>query len=230
MSTKIFSIVIATIALTSCSGGNSSDSSNGVTAQEETIQELIIKPAQTVIKGDLKGCYEVVDKNYKVKFAKKSYENDNVTIELKRTSQELPYDRKNVVIFPEAKESTAEFCAGFGIEILDENGDVLDKINAQATPYSWDEMTTALQLLEDETTTIVFYFEDLSKATSFRITSIVQPNEERKNALSGLVDAAQKASELSKGTDSEDVEKALKVADEAIEAAGKMIDIMGDLK
>ena len=38
----------------------------------EPQKELILKAAQTEIKGELKGCYEVVDKNYKVKFAKKS--------------------------------------------------------------------------------------------------------------------------------------------------------------
>ena len=92
-------------------------------------------------------------------------------VELKRTSKDLPYDRKNVVIFDDAKKSSAEFCAGFGSELLDENGDVIEKQNANSTPYSWDEMTAALQLLEDETPTIAFHMEDLSKAVSFRITS-----------------------------------------------------------
>lgn len=224
MNKILYSLAFASMLLCSCGGGSSSSSN-----AEEAPQEHILKAAQTEIKGDLKGCYELVDKNYKVKFAKKSYESDVVTVELKRTSKDLPYDRKNVVIFPEGKESSAEFCAGFGIEILDENGDVIEKQNANSNPYSWDEMTAALQLLEDETTTIAFHMEDLSKAVSFRILSIVQPNEERKTAMGSLVDAAKSAAEIS-DADVEDAEKAMKVAGEAMDAASKMLDALGGLK
>ena len=222
----LYSLAFASMLLCSCGGGSSSSSESNT---EEAPKEHILKAAQTEIKGDLKGCYELVDKNYKVKFAKKSYESDVVTVELKRTSKDLPYDRKNVVIFPEGKESSAEFCAGFGIEILDENGDVIEKQNANSNPYSWDEMTAALQLLEDETTTIAFHMEDLSKAVSFRITSLVQPNEERKTAMGSLVDAAKSAAEIS-DADVEDAEKAMKVAGEAMDAATKMLDALGGLK
>lgn len=114
--------VIILIGLLSTIGGN--DKSE----EQQEQKELILKAAQTEIKGDLKGCYEVVDKDYKVKFAQKSYENDVITVELKRTNKELPYKRDNVVIFPEADESSAEYCAGFGIEILNVDGDVIDKI------------------------------------------------------------------------------------------------------
>lgn len=225
---KIFcTLALTSMLLCSCSGSSSSSSESSA---EETPKEHILKAAQTEIKGDLKGCYEVVDKNYKVKFAKKSYEDDVVTVELKRTSKDLPYDRKNVVIFPKGDESTAEFCAGFGIEILDENGDVIEKESANSTPYSWDEMTAALQLLEDETTTIAFHMEDLSKAVSFRITSLVQPNEERKTAMGDLVDAAKAASEMSKDADIEDAEKAIETAGKAMDAATKMLDALGGLK
>lgn len=211
------------LASCSCGSGNSNEVA-------ESAKEVILKAAQTEIKGDLKGCYEVVDKNYKVKFAKKSYEDDVVTVELKRTSQDLPYDRKNVVIFPEGKESSAENCAGFGIEILDENGDVIEKQNANSTPYSWDEMTAALQLLPDETTTIAFHMEDLSKAVSFRVISLVQPNEERKTALESEVDAlTDLAKEAAALADDEDLKKAQKDAEKAMEVAGKMLDALGGL-
>jgi hypothetical protein len=195
-----------------------------------------LKAAQTEIKGDLKGCYEVVDKNYKVKFAKKSYESDIITVELKRTSKELPYNRSNVVIFPEGKNSSAENCAGFGIEILNVDGDVIDKKSANSTPYSWDEMTAALQLLEDETTTIAFHFKNLSEAASFRVTSLVQKNEAEKTTLESeveaLVDVAKEAAVLSDDVDlkkaQKDTEKALKMAGETVELAGKMLDMLGN--
>ena len=221
-----------------CSGGS----------EKVAPKELILKPAQTEIKGDLKGCYEVVDKNYKVKFATKSYENDVITVELKRTAEPLPYDRKNVVIFPEASKSTAENCAGFGVEILNADGDVIDKKNANATPYSWDEMTTALQLLTDDTATIQFHFDNLNEAASFRVTSIVMENEELKAAqakaeakakkgddslIESLTGLAKEAAKLDNDDDDlEDLEKeaeiALKAADKTLELAGKMLDVLGD--
>lgn len=211
-------------------------------------KELVLRPAQTEIKGDLKGCYEVVDKNYKVKFARKSYENDVITVELKRTAQPLPYDRKNVVIFPEASKSTAENCAGFGVEILNADGDVIDKKNANATPYSWDEMTTALQLVTDDTATIQFHFDNLNEAASFRVTSIVMENEELKAAqakaeakakkdddslIESLTGLAKEAIDYDDDDleDLEELEKeaeaALKVAGKTMKLAGKALDILG---
>ena len=222
--------VVVLISLFSNIGGNEE-----TTTQEP--KELIIKAAQTAVKGDLKGCYEVVDKNYRVKFAQKSYESDIVTVELLRTSQQLPYDRKNVVIYPEADESSAENCAGFGIEILDAYGDVIEKINANATPYSWDEMTAALQLLPEETTTIAFHLDDLSEAVSFRVTSLVTKNEERrtssekgnKSSLDKEVDdfVDEVNSIVDDMTDDEDLKDAAKALDASVEM---MNATMGALK
>ena len=169
--------VVVISLLSSLFGGNNDSEA----PKEEKV--VVLKAAQTEIKGDLKGCFEVVDKNYKVKFAKKSYDNDIVVVELMRTETELPYDRNNLVIFPEAKESQAEYCAGFGIEILNADGDVIDKKNANATPYSWDEMTAALKILPGETSTIAFHFDNLSEAVSFRITSLIQPNDQKKSEV-----------------------------------------------
>lgn len=226
----LYSLAFASMLLCSCGGGNSSSSESNT---EEAPKEHILKADQTEIKGDLKGCYELVDKNYKVKFAKKSYESDVVTVELKRTSKDLPYDRKNVVIFDDAKKSSAEFCAGFGFELLDENGDVIYKHDATRESYVDDkDLTAALQLLPDETTTIRYRLEDedIVGAVSIRILSIVQPNEERKTAMGDLVEAAKAASEMSKDADVEDAEKAIETAGKAMDAASKMLDALGGLK
>lgn len=239
-------VLLISLLSSMCSGGS----------EKVAPKELILKPAQTEIKGDLKGCYEVVDKNYKVKFATKSYENDVITVELKRTAEPLPYDRKNVVIFPEASKSTAENCAGFGVEILNADGDVIDKKNANATPYSWDEMTTALQLLTDDTATIQFHFDNLNEAASFRVTSIVMENEELKAAqakaeakakaeaeakakegddslIESLTDLAKETAKLDYDDDDLEVlekeaELALKAADKTLQLAGKMLDVLGN--
>ena len=207
-------------------------------AEVQEKKELILKVDQRKIKGDLKECFKVVDKDYRVKFAKKSYENDVITVELERTSNPLPHSREDLVIFPEAENSSANYCAGFGIEILDANGDVIDKKNPQATPYSWDEMTAALQLLPDETTTIQFHFDNLSDAVSFRVTSIVTKNEERKSSakasakssVNTLIEAAEEAIEDNDyDADLEDAEKALEAAGKAVEATGKMLDALNSM-
>lgn len=239
---KIILIGIGVVILVSILSALGGGEEQTVETPEQTVEtpqkEVVLKAAQTEIKGDLKGCYEVVDKNYKVKFAKKSYESDVVNVELKRTSKALPYDRKDVVVFPEADESAAKNCAGFGIEILDADGDVIDKINAKATPYSWDEVTAVLQLLPDETATIGFHFDNLAEAVSFRITSIVEKNEKRKTSVSSemdaLMDVAKEAAKLSKDVDvkkaQSDAEDALKVASQAMKTAGKMLEALEELE
>lgn len=216
--------VVVLISLFSNLGGN-----DDTTSSPQEPKELVIKAAQTEIKGDLKGCYEVVDKNYRVKFARQSYERDVVTVELLRTSKELPYDRKNVVIFPEADESSAENCAGFGIEILDAYGDVIGKVNANSTPYSWDEMTAALQLLPDETATIAFHIEDLSEAVSFRVTSMVAKNEERRTSLGKEVGTL--ADEMNSLVDEMTDDDAFEAAKEAIEVSKDLMEVsLGAMK
>lgn len=216
--------VVVLISLFSNLGGN-----DDTTSSPQEPKELVIKAAQTEIKGDLKGCYEVVDKNYRVKFARQSYERDVVTVELLRTSKELPYDRKNVVIFPEADESSAENCAGFGIEILDVYGDVIGKVNANSTPYSWDEMTAALQLLPDETATIAFHIEDLSEAVSFRVTSMVAKNEERRTSLGKEVGTL--ADEMNSLVDEMTDDDAFEAAKEAIEVSKDLMEVsLGAMK
>ena len=218
------------ISLLSSIGGGDSE-----VAEQKPI---ILKAAQTEIKGDLKGCYELVDKNYKPKY-------DNiwgyaVNVELKRTSAQLPHDRKEITIFPDSHKSSAKYCAGFGIEILDADGNVIDKKNANATPYSWDEMTAAVQLLPEETTTIKYYFKSLHDAASIRVTSMLMENEERKSAtktesksesksksesgsLSGLL------KEMTDLSDDEDLKDELKDAEAALEIAGKTMEVAGDM-
>lgn len=213
MKIRLFVMTLATIMLSSCGGGgNNKDNSSN---------EPVLKASQTELKGDLKGCYEVVDKNYKLTTDGYGYD---LVIELKRTSKELPCDRKNIVNYGDAEESKADFCGGFGLEVLDENGDVIDKCSAKS-PYSRDEIDVALQLLPDETTTIRFclYEKEVTNATSFRISSLVEENNKRKTAADELIDVVSKsAKEL--GNDLE-----TKETKEALETAGKMLDVLGDL-
>ena len=116
------------------------------------------------------------------------------------------------------------------IEILNIDGDIIDKINAKATPYSWDEMTAALHILPDETTTIGFHFDNLSEAASFRVTSIIQKNEEKKTNEKPTATKETKSmiDDLDDDIDEDlkEAEEALKMAEDAFELAGEMLDVM----
>lgn len=211
MKIKTLLLALASLFITTGCGGGSKETNSSANSDH------IIQVTQIDIKGDLKGCFEVVDKDYKVKRNNGTW---TITVELERTDQELPYDRKDVGIYPEAKKSNKSMLAGFGIEILDEDGDVIAKKTANATPYSWDEMSVAIQLLEGETTTIKYEFHDnISAATGFRITSIMEENENRTKDL---------ISEVSDNWD-EDVEDALKAAEKATEVASEMLDVLDSL-
>ena len=133
------------------------------------------------------------------------------------------------LIYPKADESSAENCAGFGIEILDAYGDVIEKINANSNPYSWDEMTAALQLLPDETTTIAFHMDDLSEAVSFRVTSMVTKNEERKTSLGKEIGTL--ADEMNSLVDEITDDDAFEAAKEAIEVSKDLMEVsLGAMK
>ena len=207
-------------ALTSCFvvSCNSNDSKKESNEKELPKNETIVKANKTELRGDLKGCYEVIDKDYKIKRENRALV---LRVELMRTDQELPYERKDVVIYPEAGNSTASYCAGFGIELLDIDGNVLDKLNAKSTPYSWDEVTEMLQLLPEETGTIQFhvYTEVARKdVASFRITSIVEENTKKSNNSANKDDLDEFAEELG------EIDKTVEVLDKSMDVAGEMLE------
>jgi hypothetical protein len=90
-------------------------------------------------------------------------------------------------------------------------------------------MTAARQLLPEETTTIAFHLDDLSEAMSFRVTSLVTKNEERKTSLGkeidNLVDEA--SSIVDEIADDEYLEDASKALDASVDM---MNAAMGALK
>ena len=229
--------------------GSSSEEYNDWYMEEESStpkehKDIVLTVAQTEVKGDLKGCYEVVEKNYRVKHPNSS-SSEVISVELKRTNKELPYDRDDVVIYPEAEESSANYCAGFGIEILDEYGDVIEKKSPSSNPYSWDEMTAMLHLTPEDTATLEFrFYDDIpEEATSLRITSIVQRNEKKKSVAStrddddddddesSLGDVLNKSIEMAEKSIYEDTDfKQLKKdAETVLDLADKTLDLMDKL-
>ena len=221
MKFKFLALTIIAFAFASC-GGNSSNSEKA--SESETAQkEHVVKPAQTEIKGDLKGYFEAVDKETPIT---KDMSANVISVEIKRTEKELPFDRKDVTIFPEADDSEKSYVAGFGIEVLDDKDNVIAKVEANSTPYSWDEMKASLQTLPGETATIKFrFYDDLSKASSYRILSTLEKNEKKekeKSKADKLLDkAVDKAVEKA-----DEIEEDIETAKEVVGVAKDIIDLI----
>lgn len=186
-------------------------------------KEHVVKPAQTEIKGDLKGYFEVVDKETPIT---PDMSAKIISIEIKRTEKELPFDRKDVTIFPDAKDSEKGHVAGFGIEVLDDKGNVIAKAEANSSPNSKDEMIAALQTLPGETATIKFrFFDDLSKASSYRILSVLEKNEKKEEEQSKADKLLDKA--VDKAIDNADeIEEDIETAKEVVGVAKDIIDLL----
>lgn len=175
----------------SCGGNNS-----------QKDEEIIMKPNSLEVTGDMEGCFTVVDKEYKVNgdWTKK------IIIEIERTEKELPFelgDRElrgyGVGGWP------AAVYVGFGIEFLDEDGNILDKTEANSTPYDYEEPKTLVNLKPNGRGSITFsIYSDAEKATQFRITSTFREKEEEEP-----IEVTTTENDATDDTDSaiEDVEK-----------------------
>lgn len=158
---KYFAIAIMAVCLAACGGKKGS----------EEKEEIVLTPETTRIKGDLGDYFEVVEKKYTVT---KDYR-DMVSIEVKRTDADFSFDLKGVEPYGTYGKITGH--AGFGIEILDENGNVIEKVAATASGlggmYSSDDMKEALKLKAGETGTVrwSFDFDSDKKPAKFRLTS-----------------------------------------------------------
>lgn len=161
-------LILAVMMLVSC----------GKTKKDESSKDeiLVAAPENQKVKGPLGGCYEVVMKDYKIK---SGVIGGIISVELKRTDKELPFNAKNATAFGVYDGSPVH--VGFGIELLDENGDVVEVKNASeggtGGVYSHDDILGALQLASGETGIVRWSVNMDNKPTSFRITSAVTEDD-----------------------------------------------------
>lgn len=180
---KYFAIAIMAVCLASCGGKKSSEST------EENKEPIVLTPETTHIKGDLGDYFEVVDKEYTVT----NNWGDMVSIEVKRTDVDYSFNLKGVEPFGTFGQSV-KANAGFGIEILDENGNVIEKVAATASGlgamYDSDEMKEALKLKAGETGTVrwKFSFDSDKKPVKFRLTSAYETTDSSSGSSSSSYD------------------------------------------
>lgn len=219
---RLLTIAMATMLLaTSC--GGSSDGNNE--EQNKLAESVTVKPSQTEVKGDLKGCFEVVDRSYDAT-VKRYF--SVLSVELKRTSKELPYDRDNVADFNKMGDGSTEYCAGFGLELLDANGGVVDVKAANSYNSYSDDQISVLRLLPDDTAIARFEIDSdkMAKAVSFRIISSLMPNKKDKKDdthVSADVDVPTTDGDIS-STEVPDVDVTMEDALNAAEAANRAMD------
>lgn len=155
-------MVCLAIVFASC-GGKKSSGEN---------EKIVLTPETTQIKGDLGDYFDVVDKEYTVT----DKWGNLVSIEVMRTDVAFAFDLKGVEPYGTSGKGITGH-AGFGIEIIDEDGNVIEKTAATASGlsgmYSSDDMKEALKLKAGETGTVrwSFHFDSDKKPAKFRLTS-----------------------------------------------------------
>jgi len=162
----VLPLILSLITLTSCSD-----------------KDVKLKPSATEISGDLEGCFVVIDREYKV--FTDEWPDGLITVEIERTDKYLPFDFDDKELWTFGMSgSAANVMVGFGIEYLDEDGNIVSKISADGAGFSGsydpDESIALVKMKNGRTGTIRFQMPSDKDANivAFRITSAFQENEE----------------------------------------------------
>ena len=168
---SIAMICVVALVAASCGGGGEKKSNTKQTAEQAPVEQKI-KPSTTNVSGDMRGCFNVVDREYKVK----DDWGKTVVVTLERTDKELPFDFKEYEIASYGTYSTVETLTivGFSAEFYDEDGDVVAKTGLDS-PYSHEEAPALVELEEGETGTITFSIygdaKEIASIKTFKISS-----------------------------------------------------------
>lgn len=163
---KVKHLWIALLAIIMVACGGASDKKS----------EIVVKPVETDVSGDMEGCFKVIDKEYK---ASGDSPKGIITVEIERTDEDLPFDLDGKKLYSFSEFSATDYIqVGFGIEFLDEDGNVLDKVSADGSgfsgSYSPDEAKALVKLKPGKKGSI--RFEAVKGAVGFRITSAYNDN------------------------------------------------------
>jgi hypothetical protein len=121
-----------------------------------------------------------MDKEYKIADDEGIFHVLSVTIQ--RKSDGLPFDPSQAVPYG-THHARKDTHVGFGIELMDEEGNVVEVIQATASGmggvYSSDDITSLINLQKGETGTVRWSIDKklLPKIKSFRITSAMEKDE-----------------------------------------------------
>lgn len=146
----------------------------------ENKKQPTMTPKSTELSGDLKGYFEVVDKEITAEEGSWSLWN----IELKRTDKPFPWDEDvTMANFNAFYSDGRAYCkVGFGLETFDEKGNLVGKRAATACgllgPYSSQDVLDLMKLQPGETGFIRWDGMDEQKAKgkkfTFKVTSAIE--------------------------------------------------------
>jgi len=168
------SVALLSLAFYSCgkSSSSSSDSSK-------------VTPETTKVEGDLRECFEVVDKGYTPKESDGIYDR-SLIIELKRTSEELPVDLRGLTYDNDYRTwiddlQGKEYKILFDVSLLDEDGNIVATTSSGDSYYSDVKLQFDVKkipnLSEAETFSIeILYFSELfenEKLSKFKVGSAI---------------------------------------------------------
>lgn len=164
---KRFAVIAMAICFASCGGKKGSNES----------EEIVVKPIETEVSGDMEGCFTVVDKEYK---ATGDWGDGIITVQIERTDEDLPFELNGRELWTFGTSGAADHVkVGFGIEFLDEDENVLEKVSANASglsaSYSPDEAIELVKLKPGKKGSI--RFTAVKGAVSFRISSAYEEGE-----------------------------------------------------
>lgn len=192
--------------------------------------QIVMKPETTTISGDLSDCFEVVDQESVVKLKDGRLEPFATwSVKIRRTDNPLP--------FPEGVKpdpygtfgSGVNAHAGFGLEVVDENGSTIQKNAATqgglGGAYSSEDVKGILRLKPGEEGTIRWTVDDKAidaKEIKFKISSAYELVEE--STTSTDKDDYSQAYKEAKDEYKKAYEEAKKEYENAYEQAQKELD------
>lgn len=211
---KLALIIAAVMCIASC--GRKSEE----TEEPQEDPEISLTPETTTIKGPLGEYFSVVDRTFTIK---KDGSFTILAVEVERNDKMTPFLAEDICFFPNGKKSDASMLGGFGYELIDENGDVIDKGSASSstTVYSWDDVEEALRSMPGERSTIRFDIFDINGTPkTLRITSDLQKNKQSKSSV--------EADDTDTTDDTDDIEEAVndikKTAEQSVNGVKKAIE------
>lgn len=220
-------LMMATMVMISSCGGSSESKSEQNAENAESVEVVKVTPETTTVKGSLNGCFEVIDREYKLT----DDWGTKIKVELKRTNVALPFNVADVVDIYSASESSKPNVFGIGVEFIDADGEIV----ATADPYSESKDFLLFSLNADETATIECRATDddnIRTAVKFRVTSIVKENEykdeQKAEATSETTNDYSSDDDIDE--DLKDLDKAVKATKKAAEAAGALYDVAKSLE
>lgn len=172
---------------TSCGNKTNKDVQN-----EETVSEadsaanltqsgnegLFLKPKTTKVKGELGFCYDVIEKEYEL--TENNGETALLTVELKMNENGIPFNPSLAGTYANFDDG-GYIAVGFGIQIIDANGVVIDETFAGSkgkdTPKYAEDGIKLVNMQSNQTGTLRFVIhnvKDINKDCTFTLASVFE--------------------------------------------------------